>query len=112
MQREILSGFSFDGQSAGCNFNLTLVPHAPSFLDFRLLLTGSVVVEHGERRFSCGCTLVRMPGSDFTASTDLVLERLELLSPTRLDAECVLLLTDALREWFLTALASRSAKLD
>ena len=109
MRHEALAGFKFDGELAGCNFNLTLIPTASSLLAFRLTLSSSVVEDDVERRFTAGCTLVRTPGSDALNSTDLILERIDLLTPSPLDGACLLLLTDALREWFATAFARRAA---
>jgi hypothetical protein len=113
VQSATLKGFTFDGQLAGCNFNLTLVPLAPTLLHFRLILSSSVVNDDIERRFSCGATFVRPHGADRFTSTDLVLERVQLLAPIPLDAACIALVTDALREWFFTTLARKSeAELD
>jgi hypothetical protein len=108
VHRATLDGFSFHGQSAGCDFDLTLRTHGSSFRSFRVILAGSEVQQGVERRYLCGCTLLLEPAPLVMGSVEMVLERVEQLTPGPLDKECVELLTDALRDWFSASLVLRT----
>ncbi len=102
-----LDGFDFHGQLAAFRLRVTLDQHASSPINFLLTLFGADHTDDRENKFSCGSMVTLHFDLALLAGVELILERVIHLSPVTLDEDCLVRLSDSLKEWYASLISDR-----